>query len=146
MYSSIGLSQGGLISGAIERAAIRSMENAAAKSLTPSLEKEVLRQSLQSQERLLLEGGSINSERLMMEKMLKGFSENAMHKAPKPIEIEITKDPRLRSLLEKRVTTSGALVLKKVSNNTNRETIKDPMLKDWENGEPWGGSCTQKPS
>ena len=105
------------------------MENAAAKSLTPSLEKEVLRQSLQSQERLLLEGGSINSERLMMEKLLKGFSENAMHKAPKPIEIEITKDSRLRSLLEKRVTPGAAPIPKTTSNNTNRETIKDPMLK-----------------
>jgi hypothetical protein len=129
MYSSIGLSQGGVITGAIERAAIRSMENAAAKSLTPSLEREVLRQSLQSQERLLLEGGSINSERLMIEKMLKGFSENAMHKAPKPIEIEITKDPRLKRLLETRVTPGAAPVPKKTSSNTNRETIKDPMLK-----------------
>lgn len=121
MYSSIGLSQfSRLITGAIE--------NAAVKSVTPSLEREVLRQSLRSQERLLLEEGGINSERLMIEK-LKEFSENAMHKAPKTIEIEITKDPRLRSLLETRVTTGAAPVPKKPSSNTNRETIKDPMLK-----------------
>lgn len=121
MYSSIGLSQ-------ITRIITREVENAAARSLTPSLEREVLRQGLRSQERLLLEEGGISSERLMIEK-LKEFSEHSMHKASKPIEIEITKDPRLRRLLETRVTPGAAPVPQKPSSNTNRETIKDPMLK-----------------